>query len=211
METTSIDKMTRLSNEFQSALQMANSAIEREEVKRSLCLEDHGIWNLRSRMISITSKFPDLRNPDDDKWLVDKEKIKKSRPTIDLQLVPRIPRPAAATPQVFDEMLDLGPAVVHPRARYDDIQYKIEQDLRKKQEQDVLGWVDATNVRSHNPRNTITSDMFPDSLSEFYPTLSTILSRTQRLRIIIIERAEYAERTSPFVSPPGRQRWETIC
>jgi hypothetical protein len=148
METTSIDKMTRLSNEFQSALQLANNAIEREEVKRSLCLEDHGIWNLRSRMISITSKFPDLRNPDDDKWLVDKEKIKKPRPTIDLLPVLRIPRPSAATPQVFDEMLDLGPAVVHPRARNDDIQYKIEQDLRKKQEQDVLGWIDATNVRS---------------------------------------------------------------
>ena len=138
--------MTRLSNEFQSALQLANIVIEREEVKRRACLDDHGIWNLRSRMISITSKFPDLRNPDDDKWLIDKEKIKKPRPTTDMLPPLRIPRPAAATPQVFDDMLDLGPSVVHPRARYEDIQYKIEQDARKKQEQDVLGWLDATNV-----------------------------------------------------------------
>ena len=146
METTSIDKMTRLSNEFHSALQLANSAIEREEVKRNTFAEDHGIWSLRSRIISITSKFPDLRNPEDDKWLVDKEKVKKPRPTIDTLPPLRIPRPAQATPQMFDEMVDLGPPVVHPRARYDDIQYKIEQDVQKKREQDVLGWIDATNV-----------------------------------------------------------------
>jgi hypothetical protein len=30
--------------------------------------------------------------------------------------------------------------------RYNDIQYKIEQDIQKKREQDVLGWIDVTNA-----------------------------------------------------------------
>jgi hypothetical protein len=81
METTSIDKLTRLSVEFQSALQLANKAIEREEAKKELCDMDQVVWTWRTQLVSITSKFPDLRNPDDDKWLVDKEKVKKIKPT----------------------------------------------------------------------------------------------------------------------------------
>ncbi|CAG8546714.1 15240_t:CDS:2, partial [Acaulospora colombiana] len=77
METTSIDKLTRLSVEFQSALQLATRAIEREEAKKELCDMDQVVWTWRTQLVSITSKFPDLRNPDDDKWLVDKEKVKK--------------------------------------------------------------------------------------------------------------------------------------
>lgn len=83
METTSIDKLTRLSIEFQSALELANKAIEREETKKAMCDADQGIWTLRSRMIAITNKFPDLRNEEDDKWLVDKEKVKKPKQSID--------------------------------------------------------------------------------------------------------------------------------
>jgi hypothetical protein len=94
----SIDKMTLPIQRIPISAIAGQRAIEREEVNRSLCLEDHGIWNLHSRMISITNKFPDLQNPNDDEWLVDKEKIKKPRPTIDLPPVLRIPLPSAATP-----------------------------------------------------------------------------------------------------------------
>lgn len=90
METTSIDKLTRLSIEFQSALELATKAIEREETKKAMCDADQGIWTLRSRMIAITNKFPDLRNEEDDKWLVDKEKVKKTK-TIDALYVSFFP------------------------------------------------------------------------------------------------------------------------
>ncbi|KIM33675.1 hypothetical protein M408DRAFT_14308 [Serendipita vermifera MAFF 305830] len=209
METTSIDKMTRLSNEFQSALQLANTAIEREEVKRNMFAEEHGIWSLRSRMISITSKFPDLRNPEDDKWLVDKEKVKKPRP-ID-QLPPlRIPRPAQPTPVYGDEPVDLGPPVVHPRARYDDIQYKIEQDVQKKREQDVLGWVDATNTPVQNLNQSSeryfrelngSENTSPSDRGKRAPQAASVRHRVGRGGRRYLDR-----RMSPFTSTPLANR-----
>lgn len=76
METTSIEKLSRLQREFSSALQLAEKAIEREEVKQTIYDENKTIWGLRTRMVNITAKFPTLRNPEDEKWLVDKEKRK---------------------------------------------------------------------------------------------------------------------------------------
>lgn len=147
METTSIDKLTRLSSEFQSAIALTNKAIERESLKAEMCDEDQVIWNFRARMVSITSKYPDLRNADDDKWLVDKEKIKKPKPMLDLPpiKIPRMGAPSAT--QEFPEMPDLGPPQIHPRVRYEDIQHKIEQDVAKRKEKNLLGWDDVTDVR----------------------------------------------------------------
>lgn len=147
METTSIDKLTRLSSEFQSALQLANKTIEREETKRKLCLEDHAIWTLRSRMVSVTSKFPDLRNADDDKWLVDKEKVKKPRPIVDTRMpLGNIRQPMSAIPQGLEDNFDFGPPQIHPRARNEDIRYKIEVTLQSKKEKEQIGWEDTTDA-----------------------------------------------------------------
>ncbi|KAG8834822.1 Enhancer of polycomb-like protein 1 [Serendipita sp. 399] len=144
METTSIDKLTRLSVEFQSALQLANKAIEREETKRKICAENKAIWNLRSRMVSITSKYPDLRNVEDDKWLVDKEKKPPQPPKIDTAIRPvRAPISGARD---LDPLIDLGPPLVHPRKRNEDILYKIEQDVQKRKEKEILGWNDTTDA-----------------------------------------------------------------
>ncbi|KAG8826414.1 Enhancer of polycomb-like protein 1 [Serendipita sp. 401] len=145
METTSIDKLTRLSVEFQSALQLANKAIEREETKRKICAENKAIWSLRSRMVSITSKYPDLRNAEDDKWLVDKEK----KPPLPHKIITQMPHPARAPisgARDLDPLIDLGPPLVHPRKRNEDILYKIEQDVQKRKEKEVLGWNDTTDV-----------------------------------------------------------------
>jgi enhancer of polycomb-like protein len=146
METTSIDKLTRLSSEFQSAIALTKKTMEREDLKADTCGEDQTIWNFRARMVSITSKYPDLRNADDDKWLIDKERVKKPKAIDSLPPI-KIPRIPASTPQVFDELLDLGQPTVHPRVRYEDIQNKIEQEVAKRKERNLLGWDDVTDVR----------------------------------------------------------------
>lgn len=175
METTSIEKMRRLDSELQSAIGVVVKTIEREDTKRLMCQEDYAIWKFRTRMVSITSKYPDLRSPDDEKWLVDKEKVKKPKPTDALPPL-RIPRASASAPQVVDELLDLGSAQMHPRARFEDIQNKIEQDVVKRKERNLLGWEDVTDVRRRHQLRDYLLTFLRLLFSRLYPLHNATLN-----------------------------------
>jgi enhancer of polycomb-like protein len=158
MEITSVEKLTRLNIEFEIALELVDKIVEREEVKREICAHDAHIWGHRNCMIAVTNKFPNLRSPEDDKYLIDKEKIKRKPLGVDTTNILRIPRgglPSAGalfsagglrTSLLHEEEQDLGQAIVHPRERYEQIQKLIEGDLHTKNEA-MYGMEDHTDVR----------------------------------------------------------------
>ena len=162
MEITSVEKLTRLNVEFEIALELVDKVVEREEIKREICVNDANIWARRSRMIAVTNKFPNLRSPEDDKYLIDKEKIKRKPLGVDTTNILRIPRgglPSAGalfsagglrTGLLHEEEQDLGQAIVHPRERYEQIQKLIEGDLHTKNEA-MYGMEDHTDVRWLSP------------------------------------------------------------
>ena len=158
MEITSVEKLTRLNLEFEIALELVDKLVEREEIKREICANDANVWGHRSCMIAVTNKFPNLRTPEDDKYLIDKEKIKRKPLGVDTTNILRIPRgglPSAGalfsaggprTGLLHEEEQDLGQAIVHPRERYEQIQKLIEGDLHTKNEA-MYGMEDHTDVR----------------------------------------------------------------
>lgn len=158
MEITSVEKLTRLNIEFEIALELVDKVVEREEIKREICANDANIWGHRSCMIAVTNKFPNLRSLEDDKYLIDKEKIKRKPLGVDTTNILRIPRgglPSAGalfsaggprTGFLHEEEQDLGQAIVHPRERYEQIQKLIEGDLHTKNEA-MYGMEDHTDVR----------------------------------------------------------------
>jgi hypothetical protein len=158
MEITSVEKLTRLNIEFEIALELVDKLVEREEIKREICANDANIWGHRRCMIAVTNKFPNLRSPEDDKYLIDKEKIKRKPLGVDTNNILRIPRgglPSAGalfsagglrTGLLHEEEQDLGQAIVHPRERYEQIQKLIEGDLHTKNEA-MYGMEDHTDVR----------------------------------------------------------------
>jgi enhancer of polycomb-like protein len=167
MEITSVEKLTRLNLEFEFALELVDKVVEREEIKREICHNDTNIWAHRSCMIAVTNKFPNLRSPEDDKYLIDKEKIKRKPLGVDTTNILRIPRgglPSAGgalfsagglrTGLLHEEEQDLGQAIVHPRERYEQIQKLIEADLHTKNE-GMYGMEDHTDVRRLRPTHEI--------------------------------------------------------
>ena len=158
MEITSVEKLTRLNMEFEIALELVDKVVEREEIKREICANDANIWGHRSCMIAVTNKFPNLRSAEDEKYLIDKEKIKRKPLGVDTTNILRIPRgglPSAGalfsaggprTGLLHEEEQDLGQAIVHPRERYEQIQKLIEGDLHTKNEA-MYGMEDHTDVR----------------------------------------------------------------
>ena len=158
MEITSVEKLTRLNIEFEIALELVDKVVEREEIKREICAHDANIWGHRGCMIAVTNKFPNLRSPEDDKYLIDKEKVKRKPLGVDTTNILRIPRgglPSAGalfsagglrTALLHEEEQDLGQAIVHPRERYEQIQKLIEGDLHTKNEA-MYGMEDHTDVR----------------------------------------------------------------
>jgi enhancer of polycomb-like protein len=78
------DKLHRLQAEMSVALELAQSLLHREGIKRESAQLAETVWQKRATFIDLKRKYPALSAKEDEDLLVDKERVKKPK----LELVP---------------------------------------------------------------------------------------------------------------------------
>lgn len=71
------DKMIRLQSELATAMELANSALQREGLKREFASHGKSVWESRFALVDLKRKFPALGAKEDEELFHDKERVPK--------------------------------------------------------------------------------------------------------------------------------------
>ncbi|KAI0072088.1 hypothetical protein K474DRAFT_1686787 [Panus rudis PR-1116 ss-1] len=134
-QATYSDKMTRLKAELEKANELAVLVHTREQLKRESAAHGQVVWIERFMLADHKRKFPSLGTKEDEELLQDKERPPK-RPKPEQRL------PLKIRPTTNGEPTHSQDPIMHPKARFQQIQKKIEEEMSERRAKDHH-WEDA--------------------------------------------------------------------
>jgi enhancer of polycomb-like protein len=151
------DKLHRLQAEMSVALELAQSVLQRENIKQESAQLSEKVWQKRVAFVDLKRKHPTIVTKEDEELLVDKERVVKkikvevpqyvhstySRNCI-LTFHSRRPKLTISRPSEIATPVE---AAVRPLDRYNQIQAAIERQLVSIKEKDQQAWEDGIDVR----------------------------------------------------------------
>ena len=159
-QATYSDKMVRLKGELAVALELANSVLQRETIKRDAAAHAHAVWDKRFAFAELKRKFPTLSSKDEEELLYDRERVVK-RPKLEptgfvnscasilrwlISLYSRIPLKLRTRDNGELSSPIMHEPQIRPKERQAQIQKEIEQDMARRKEKDHQ-WEDAIDVK----------------------------------------------------------------
>lgn len=132
------DKLHRLQAEMSVALELAQSLLHREGIKRESAELAQQVWQKRVAFVDLKRKFSQLGTKEDEDLLVDKERVVKKV---------KQPEPARQAPRIqiprLPENTTSTETALRPRERYQQIQISIDRELARIKEKDQQHWEDS--------------------------------------------------------------------
>ncbi|KAF7297293.1 Enhancer of polycomb-like protein [Mycena indigotica] len=200
------EKLANLQHNLSQVLDIANSVLQRENIKQSAASESQALWNARQPMADFLRQFPAMMTKADEDRLTEKpKKIKPAKSSL-LPKVKVLPPTQSSSPAQAP-----APPAVQPSERHAEVQQDIAR--RMLQETENLkrrGYLDLTDDPVQSAYLPRPEKLWVDVASKTSPPpeLATRIARPLRLRVGRGGRQFIDRRSSshPYLSPLRNHR-----